>query len=161
MSSNQQDPAVKPVETVTYAERIRTARTAYLSIPTHLKPEQARILADACLVFPHLKIGNYESNFSQRKFDTWGEWHQAFKDHITDCDLLIVACDSERLITKGVRGEIDVARRMGKTAVIFKADDRERRRYWGYEVEGNNGGRLLKRAEGIARADRRRSEAAK
>jgi hypothetical protein len=142
---------------IPYADRIVEAETAYLSIPTYLKERREEVLRAARLTFPKLRLGSFDTEFDRDEFKGWKEWAKAFGDFIADCDLLIVACDSSRIITRGVRGEIDIARRLDKPILLYKADDKELRRFWGYE-RTENGGRLLKRSEGLALKQKRTLE---
>lgn len=105
-----------------------------------------------------MRIGTFASEFESGR-----DWGANLVDFIKGIDCLIIGCDSSRLVGGGVLREINVARKAGKLIIIFKLDDDQLRRYWGYESAGprhNPIVRLKKREEALAgrrQLDRRES----
>src|SRR5262245_60676243 len=83
--------------------RLAAAKTAYLAIPRALATgRESEYLAQVRRAFPHLRIGIYDD-----EFENSSDWWHNLRGFIADVDVLIVGCDSTRLIGSGVRREID------------------------------------------------------
>jgi len=137
-------------KTQTVKQRLDAAKTAYLSIPSHL-PEaiKADLLKRVRRKFSHLRIGSYATKFKSKT-----EWRKHIARFLADVDVLIVAIDSTRLAGLGVGREIDQARRAGKLIVLFDIQKNWQLRYFGFDVIEENGKR-----KGIKLRDDARSRA--
>jgi hypothetical protein len=139
-----------------FQARLAGATTAYLSLPSAIATgKEAEYLAQVRRAFPWMRIGIYS-----KEFEDWRDWRENFEDYMADVDILIIGCDSSRLIGPGCRREIGAARRAGKLIVLFKLDDDQPRRYYGYEQSGTKETpviRLRKRAEAMQRIGRERA----
>lgn len=120
-------------KTTSFKDRFQVAKTAFLSIPSTLKRGgDAEILAQVRKHFSHLRIGAYRGEFEGSR-----DWRENFYSYMTDVDVLIVACDSSRLVGPGVLREIKAANKARKMIILFKVDDNERRPYYGLEKTGS------------------------
>ena len=129
--------------------RLEAAKTAYLAIPSSLKSGgEDAVLEQARRYFSHLKIGAYRG-----EFENSADWRENFDSYIADVDCLIVACDSSRLVGKGVLREIKAAKKAQTLIVLFKVDDEQHRMFFGYEKTGAKQARLKKRSERIRQMD--------
>lgn len=132
----------KPVALV---ERIQAAETAYLALPAKLaKGREAALLAQVKAALPHLRIGVFHTEFEDDV-----DWRENFASYIEDVDAFIVGCDSSREIQSGLVWELWKARQRGKLIFLFKFDDNEPRRYFGYDQIGEKprAYKLRKRAD--------------
>jgi hypothetical protein len=131
----------QPVE-MTFRDKVKAARTAYLSIPAEIgKGREAELLAQVRAYFPHLQVSAYHAEFGNS-----AAWRDGFNTFINGVDALIIGCDSSRLVGSGIRREIIVARAAGKLILVFKFDDNQMRRYYGHcPVDGKKGMFQLKK----------------
>jgi len=89
----------------TFKQRLRAAKTGYLSLPSHLSDElKKEILERVRLQFPHIRVGSFATEFENTK-----DWRNHLKSFISDIDVLIVAHDRTRTLGLGVRKEMNLA----------------------------------------------------
>lgn len=125
---------------ITFKDRLANARTAYFSVTRALsRGKEGKMLAQVRRAFPHLRIGTYDS-----EFESLQDWKTNLNGFIADVDCLIVGCDSSRLVGRGVLREINAARASGRLIVLFKLDDNQPRRYWGYEKTGTDQEQIIR-----------------
>jgi hypothetical protein len=114
----------------TFKQRLRAAKTGYLSISSHLSEDlKKEILERVRLLFPNLRIGSF-----QTEFEDTPDWKDHLKSFISDIDVLVIAYGPTRLIGGGVNREMALARRLNKLIVTFSIESGLPTLYFGYDV---------------------------
>ncbi|MCI0338823.1 MAG: hypothetical protein L0226_14705 [Acidobacteria bacterium] len=112
-----------------FIERMEAAKTAFLSIPKYLADLEKVILAVQSK-YPNLKICTFTLNAENPR-----GWHTRHVEVIGQCDALIIAIDSSRVLTSGVFRELLTAKRLGKLVSVFNASTGKRERIYGYQID--------------------------
>ncbi|MCI0665868.1 MAG: hypothetical protein L0220_32840 [Acidobacteria bacterium] len=94
-----------------FAERVRQAKTAFLSCPQRLQSQE--IVNAVRRKFSSVQVSTFE------KFKNQPDCRQLISDCIAESDLLIIATDEGRLLVRGVFAELSVARTHKKLIIIF------------------------------------------
>ena len=113
----------------TFKQRLEAARTGYLSISSHLPEDlKANLLERVRLLFPDLRIGSFSTEFEDTK-----DWEKHLRPFIADIDILLVAFDSTRIVGRGVRREMSLARHLNKLILLFDTDSNLPTLYFGFD----------------------------
>lgn len=127
---SQTAPAVRinaaAANSIPFRERLRTVRTAFLSVPSRLQsPETIR---DARHLFSSIRVKPLEA-FTDRR----AEWRRDLMKYLSQVDACIVVTDESRFIGGGVIREIKTARAQGKLIVLFNSQSKQWERYCGHK----------------------------
>ncbi len=115
-----------------FVERMESAKTAFLSIPKYLA-DTDKIISSARSRYPYLTIRTFAHDVEDRH-----DWRKRQVEVIGQCDVLILAIDSSRVMTPGVFREYRTARTLKKLVSIFNISTGKRERVFGYERDKEN-----------------------
>ncbi|MCI0336122.1 MAG: hypothetical protein L0226_00965, partial [Acidobacteria bacterium] len=102
------------------------------SIPKYLADTDSIISATRSR-YPYLTIRTFAHDVEEGH-----DWHKRQVEVIGQCDVLIIAIDSSRVITPGVFREYRTARGLKKLISIFNISTGKRERVFGYEIDKEN-----------------------